>query len=324
MRRKVRATVTLVRREAVLSARAAHEGSLDRPSRGSRVRRFFFGLTLPLGVTRAALADAPTSHLWRDVALAQLGALGTFALSAALFELKGLLEDGLSWGAAAEALAGWYGAVCVAEWIIIALSREYHDAISVRAAQVTGIAVAPLFRAPRVRLDMGWLWLKAKRAMRLILLVAVGLPPLAVFALVPRVGHYVYAGLTLAWTAYWAAAFAIANAPECWEHPAPGEPWFLRGLRRAAAVPVVGWLVAPYAWLVARVCRSVVWACRAFEEVPFEASGLALARAIASVPGLYLFARPVFPVAASHALGAPLLALSRRVQAAVVDMGLPS
>ena len=324
MHRKVRATVTLVRREAVLSARAAHGGSLAPPSRGSRVRRFFYGVTLPLGVIRAALADPTTSNQWRDVSLAQLGALATLALSAALFELHSFLEDGFTWGAVAEAVASWYGAVSVAEWIIVALSREYHDALSVRAAQVTGIAAAPLARPPRIRLDMPWLWLKTKRAVRLILLVAVGLPPLAVVALVPHVGHYVYAGLTLVWTAYWAAVFAIANAPEAWEHPAPGEPWFLRGLRRAAAVPVLGWVVAPYAWLVARVCRSVAPACRAFEEAPFEASGLALARTIASgVPGLYLFARPVFPVAASHALGSPLVAPSPPVQVGAVDVGIP-
>jgi hypothetical protein len=173
--------------------------------------------------------------------------------------------------------------------------------VSHHAALVTGlVSIEP--NPARLRAPFGWTWMKLKRAIRNVVLVAAGAPLFAVALLVPRVGNSIYGALLAAWTAYWAAVFAIGNAPEAWEHPPPREPWFLRGARRAARVPVVGWLLRPYVALVAWMTRSVASACHAFEHAPYEATGLALARAVASIPGVYLFARPAFPVAASHAL----------------------
>jgi hypothetical protein len=303
--RKARDAVLLVHREVVLTVRAAHAGSLQAPPDATRARRFLYGFTLPVAVLRATWRDVSARARWREVTFWQVGTLALFALSGALFFAQDWRGGRPTFAHVAEGLASWYAFVSVVEWIIIAVSREFHDHVAHHAALATGLAsVEPL--PARLRAPFGWTWMKLKRTVRNVLLVAIGAPLFAVALLIPRVGESIYGALLAVWTAYWAAVFAIGNAPEAWEHPPPREPWFLRGARRATRVPVVGWLLRPYVATVAWMTRSVASACHAFEHAPYEATGLALARAVASIPGVYLFARPAFPVAASHALvGSP-------------------
>ena len=116
------------------------------------------------------------------------------------------------------------------------------------------------------------------------------------------VGDALYVILSTLWAMYWVAVFAIGGTALAWETPADAPPWHVRGLRHFGRIPVLGLLPRFYAWLLAGASRSVISVCRAFERDPYAAAGLAAARTLAGIPGLYLFFRPAFSVAATHAL----------------------
>ena len=152
-----------------------------------------------------------------------------------------------------------------------------------------------------MRLDFPWLWTKAKRAARAVVLFASGIPLLALALPIPLVGEALYGVLSALWAIYWMGVFAYANAPHAWQVDGARDPWFLRVLAPIARVPVLGWPFRFYAWMWRKVTRSVRPACVSFEGGAYEALGLALVRTVVGVPGLYLFFRPLLPAAATHA-----------------------
>ncbi len=189
-----------------------------------------------------------------------------------------------------------FASLTIAESVVIALSREYHDQIGRSAALLTGTPPEDPEAAPRVRLDLRWVWRKLKRKVRGLRVFVVGLPVLGVVALAPWVGSYVYAVLVAAWSAYWGVVFAGAKSALAWtdEATAP-EPFFLRAVRR---VPVLKWYVPVWR----RFTRDVFAPCRRVEEHPVELAALAAARLVGLLPVLYLFFRPFLPVAAARIL----------------------
>jgi hypothetical protein len=196
------------------------------------------------------------------------------------------------------------------EWILVWIIREHHDVVAAQVAQLTGVPAEAAPAPPRLRFDFGWLKLKAWRALRFLLFVAVGTPPAWLLGEIPHVGAALAGTWEAAWAAYWGCVFAVANTFLAWETPVPGEageageraPWFIRALRRVGGVPVVGWPFRVYAAVLAKVTRAVWPACIAFEKAPWESAGLALARLVAGIPAFYLVCRPMFPPAATHAL----------------------
>src|SRR4029079_12278364 len=82
-----------------------------------------------------------------------------------------------------------------------------------------------------------------------------------------------------------------ATAPS----PLPIRELVVRTSRTPLATPV-HW----YARLWARLTRGVNPAAATFERSPAAFLGLALARVFLSLPGLYLLARPIVPVAAGR------------------------
>lgn len=293
-------------------------------------RRFLRGLTLPLALRRAALGDADARGLYRRVVSRQaaITIVAGVGAAAGLFFLALWLarQDGTSvtWSEAGLAvhsgraptgnegvplddpwklLAGFgyvlFGTLTLAEGIVVALSREFHDQIGRRVAILTGVAPEDPEATPRVRLNLRWLWTKMKRKMRGGRVFIAGLPVLGIVALVPFVGAYAYGAVTFIWSFYWLAVFAGAKSARAWndEHTAP-EPFFLRV---AGKVPVVRW----YARLWRRLTRAVFAPCRRVEEHPYELAGLAVARLIGTLPVLYLFFRPFLPVAAATVISRP-------------------
>ncbi len=192
----------------------------------------------------------------------------------------------------------------VLEWILVWIGREYHDATSYALATLTGVPNEPAPRRPRLRLDFGWLKTKAWRALRFLLFLGLAAPLTGLLGNVPRVGDALGVVAQAAWFAYWGSVFAIANTFVAWAAPLPEgwTPWFIRALHALGRVPVLGLLPRLYARLLTLATRGVWPACRAFERAPWEAAGLALARGVASVPMLYLVARPLLGPAATHAL----------------------
>jgi hypothetical protein len=209
--------------------------------------------------------------------------------------------------AAFDALTSRVGSVIAAlgvvEWILIWIGREHHDHIAYETSVLTGVIGEPLTRPAKLRLDLGWLKMKAWRAVRFISFLLLVSPIAWLFGKVPVVGAALSVAIEGAWGAYWASVFAIANTFVAW-HDERGTklPWFMRVLARVGRVPVLGAIARLYARLLAFATRRVWPACVAFEETPWESAGLALARGIAAVPFLYVIVRPMFAPAATHAL----------------------
>ncbi len=199
-------------------------------------------------------------------------------------------------------LARLLAIVGVLEWLLIWIGREHHDVIAEGTARLTGVPSEPANVPARLRLDFRWLKIKAWRTARFFLFVGLASPLTYELGQIPRVGNALGVAVQAAWTAYWASVFAIANSPLAWQSPEHGwAPWFIRLLVRPARLPLLGLPFRFYAWALTRATRAVWPACRAFEAAPWESAGLALARGVASVPGLYLVARPMFAPAATHA-----------------------
>ena len=195
------------------------------------------------------------------------------------------------------------GILSVVEWILVWIGREHQDQIAYETSVLTGVPGEPLPRPPRLRFDLAWLKMKGWRTLRLLIFLALAAPVMWLVGMIPRVGGSLALVVEAVWATYWACVFAIANTFLVWEQPAPPDraPWFMRVLRTLARIPLLGIPFRIYAGVL-RVATRKVWpACLAFENAPWESAGLALARAIASVPVVYIVTRPAFTPAATHA-----------------------
>lgn len=191
----------------------------------------------------------------------------------------------------------------VVEWILVWIGREHHDLIAYETSVLTGVPGEPPPHTPKLRLDLGWVWMKGWRALRFLLFVALVGPFAWALGNVPTAGPTLSVVVEGAWAAYWACVFAIANTFVAWEpRPSWPPPWFVRVLGPPGRIPLLGVPVRLYARLLTFATRNVWPACLALEEAPWEGAGLALARGVASVPFLYLVFRPMFPPGATHAL----------------------
>ncbi len=208
-----------------------------------------------------------------------------------------------------------YAALLIVQGIVLALSRDFHDVITRTACVTVGAPPENAPAVPRVRVNFPWMKKKLRRRLRGLVLFAIGLPILGALAVltalpfvtldgpVPTwVRHGTYVALTAVWGAYWVAVFAGASTELAWRDERARYPWFARAARGLVEhVPGFRWF-APrlYAATLERVSRSIVSPAAAFERRPVELLGLALARTVVSIPGVYLFFRPVFPVAAAR------------------------
>jgi hypothetical protein len=195
------------------------------------------------------------------------------------------------------------GILSVVEWILVWIGREHHDQIAYDVSRLTGVPGEPLAGPPRLRFDLAWPKLKAWRALRFFIFVGLGSPVAWIVGKVPHAGESLVFVVEGAWAAYWACVFGIGNSFLVWEKPAgPDEaPWFIRGLRQAARVPVLGLPFALYARILTMATRNVWPACMAFERTAWESMGLAALRGLASIPVVYIITRPMFSPAATHA-----------------------
>ncbi len=285
------------------AAKIAQGAHLAPPYDRGRLRRLLWGFALPFGIVRATFRDRAARARWLRWSAVQLVILLGVGIRIGLAR-SDLGERGrhMSVTDVVAFATACYAAITVLEWILIALSRDFHDALSQMAANVTGVVAEPLAGPPRIRLDFRWLWTKGKRRLRGALMLATALPVLAVASAIPLAGEAIYLTLMTAWTAYWLAVFAMGGSFIAWEEHADDDPWFVRVFATAGQVPVVGIPPRLYARFLSWATRSVAPVCGAFERDPWTAWGLALARTLAGVPGLYLFMRPAFSVAATHAI----------------------
>lgn len=207
-------------------------------------------------------------------------------------------------------LAFWaalFAALQLAQWVVIALSRDYHDAISRKASLLTGLTPEDEEFSPRVRLNTGWLRKKLKRRWRAFLLLMVGVPALLLLTL-PTMGgsRVVFTALFTAWSAWWWVVFTAAKSARAWEPSAgpPRQPWFLRGWTALTThVPGFRWgALQRYGASWRQRTEEVFAPIASTERHPWVFAGLAVVRFLGSFPPMKFFVRPLIPVASAHLL----------------------
>lgn len=215
---------------------------------------------------------------------------------------------GLALRAAGSIASGWawilafIAVLSVLEAIVIFFSRRYDDALSF---QISGLAaIRPEDEAPpvpKLAVDIKWLYRKLKRRIRGYLVFGAGLPALVLLHVIPTIGPFVFSGAVTLWAWYWLGVFTAAKSAHAWADPETARP--PAPLRLLASRVTQGRWRAPfrlYARAWSWITDSVNPAATTFERTPASFLGLALARAILALPGLYLLARPIVPVAAGR------------------------
>lgn len=196
-----------------------------------------------------------------------------------------------------------YACLCISEWLVIALSRDYHDQIGRRASLLSGAPPEDPEEKPRVRLNLRWLWSKAKRRARGLRVIVMGAPVLMVADVIPSAWGIASAVIGTLWTGYWLSVFVGAKSALAWhDEKTAGDPWFLRAWTDLEKKSRLWrwWLPRAYGRLWRRGSRAVFAPCARFEESPWELAGLGLVRVLGGLPVFYLFVRPFIPVAAAH------------------------
>ncbi|EYF02488.1 Hypothetical protein CAP_7110 [Chondromyces apiculatus DSM 436] len=312
-------------REAVETVYAAR---LAPPLDPSPVARLAYGAGLPLAVASALLAHPEAGRRYRRVCFTQAALV--LGISVALgvswghvTKLLGLLgETRIQISSSGDVirqsakvtldqgLAFWsslYATLCAVEWAVIALSRQYHDAIARDAALLTGAMPEDPPLTPHVSVDIPWMWTRGKRYLRGWMVFLAGVPALSLLLVVPGVGRTLYAIASAVWGVYWLAVLVAAKSAYAWreEGTAPA-PWFVRGWDwLTSSVLLFQWgLPRLYGQMLRKWTQQVFSPAARFERSPWELSGVAIARVLGGIPGFYLLVRPLIPVAAQHVLRA--------------------
>lgn len=194
------------------------------------------------------------------------------------------------------------GVLSALEAFLVFLSRKWDDQISFHISALSGVlpedAEEP---APRLTFDLRWLGRKLLRRVRGYLVFAAGVPAFFPLLLVPSVGEWLFRLALTGWGWYWLGVFSASKSAHAWaDGDAADAPTPIRALRDIDARARVFAPVRAYGRLWARLTRGVNPAASTFERSPAAFLGLALARAVLSLPGLYLLARPFIPVAAGR------------------------
>ncbi|WP_338867487.1 hypothetical protein [Myxococcus stipitatus] len=220
-------------------------------------------------------------------------------------------EDLTYRGFSLTAISFWLallGSLQIAQWVIIALSRDYHDAISREAALLTRVEPDDSDLKPRIRVNVEWLRKKVRRRVRAMILFAAGVPAALLLSLPFRwvgVGNEVFTGLTTLWGMWWLLVFTAAKSGQAWEaREGQRPPWFIRAWTWVTThVPGLRWgLLKSYGAMWSRRTQEVYEPVATVERHPWAYAGLALARFIGSFAPLRFFVRPLIPVASAHIL----------------------
>lgn len=202
-------------------------------------------------------------------------------------------------------LAAVWSALYAVQFIVITLSRDFHDLVSRDACLLTGLEPEDPAIVPRVRLNWKWTKKRIRRRWRAVKLFALGVP--LIYVVTIPVPESVQNVLLFLWGAYWLVVFAAAKSARAWvdEGLAP-PPWFVRGWTRLTT-RVWGfrwWLPRSFGRLWERHSRELSAPAECVEIQPWSFFGLMVFRSISMVPILKLFLRPFIPVASAHLLEA--------------------
>jgi uncharacterized protein involved in cysteine biosynthesis len=273
----------------------------------------------PPGFTQARLARRNLERTLRDVErrsskLEAEGALGLLPrdrtrLETIRADLRSARnhERGLAgrFGSLLALLAAIYASLSIAQIAVLAVSRDFHDAVSRELSLLINVAPEDPPLRPRLHLDLPWVRRKANRRMRFFLAFIPGTLVISALCWFLPMRRTVTSILTALWAAYWWMVMTAGQSARAWSPPeTTPAPWYLRGWNRLIdKVFLLRW-GAPRAWgrLWHRFSKRFHGPSERVEEQPLEFAGLALARTLALVPILKLAVRPLFSVAAAHLL----------------------
>ncbi|MFL5358677.1 hypothetical protein [Archangium sp.] len=206
--------------------------------------------------------------------------------------------------------AALFSSLNLAQWLVIALSRDYHTVLMREASVLTGLPPEDEPISPRVRLNPQWLRKELKQHWRGMLVFSSGVP---LCWLSKKLVHWggggelmadgVYVMMLSAWGAWWFVVYTAGKSSLAWREQEPREPWYLRGLKwlTARAVPLRP-VMGTYGSLWTKFTREMFSPAASVERQPWSLGGLAVARTLASIPLVKCFLRPIIPVAVSHLL----------------------
>ena len=195
------------------------------------------------------------------------------------------------------------GVLSMIEAFVVLVSRRWDDWLGYWTAPLVHVRSEDTFPPQRklTLFDARWLVKKLKRRLRGYVVVFSGIPLIALFQLVPTFGHVLFTVAMTMWTWYWLAIFTTAKSAHAWRDDGYADaPVLIRELRDRAVDHGWLWPVRRYARLWSWLTRGLHAPAAVFERNPRPFLGLALARALLSLPGIYLLSRPVIPVAAGR------------------------
>jgi hypothetical protein len=199
-------------------------------------------------------------------------------------------------------LLALFAFLSAAEGVVVFFSRRWDDWLSFHMSRL--VAIVPedeTPKTPKLAVDLRWLYRKMKRRFRGYVVFAAGLPALLPLRFVPAAGPYLFSIAVTLWGWYWIGVFSAAKSAHAWaDEELAVSPAPIRSLNARVSPHFV---FAPLRWYGrawARLTRGVNPAATTFERSPAAFLGLALARVVLALPGLYLLARPIVPVAAGR------------------------
>jgi hypothetical protein len=202
-----------------------------------------------------------------------------------------------------EFWAALFAALQIAQWVVIALSRDYHDAISRDASLLTALEPEDEPLTPRLRVDLKWMGKKFSRRMRAFLIIMAGMPA---FFLLSAPFYFardeLLTVLVSLWSAYWVVVFTTSKTARAWDDTSGRQPWFLRTWNwLTTRVPGLRWgFLQAYGRFWAKRSSALFSPALELEKQPWAFAGLAVIRTLTMLPLVKCFLRPLIPVAAAH------------------------
>lgn len=280
------------------------------PPPSGRLARLAHGFLLPFAIFRASLGDPALRRSYLRVCSLQTAAtavIGAAAVWEGVVELPSGLQamDGSWWHRGLVLFGIAFAAVQLAQLLVIGLSRDFHTQLSNASAMQVGLVPEDPDARPRLRINWKWIRRRVQRRWRTVVLVAMAAPVLYPPTLFLPYGERLFSALMSLWGGYWWVVFTAGKSARAWvnaEQPSP--PFFIRAMDWThARIPPLRWMLTGWLGrLWVRFSRPV-WSPAGFaEQHPWSFSGLALAKALGSLPILKLWLRPVFSVSSAWLL----------------------
>ncbi|HEY1417135.1 MAG TPA: hypothetical protein VGF41_04495, partial [Myxococcaceae bacterium] len=206
-------------------------------------------------------------------------------------------------GAVLALLAAIYASLGIEQTGVLALSRDFHDALSRELSLLVHVAPEDPPMRPKIRLDLPWVRRKANRRAQFFLGFLPGTVLITIVGWVVPPHQILTTVLTALWAAYWWTVMTAAQSARAWSPPeSTPRPWYLRAWFRMTGRVFLFRPFGLWGRLWERLAKRFYGPSERVEEQGFEFAGLALSRALTLIPVVKLLLRPLFPVSAARLL----------------------